>query len=48
MNKAIEKIFEKTKQVKLRIDRSTVITIKSKNALKAWLKKFPQAQVVSS
>lgn len=47
MNKKVKKVLEKSKLIKLRIDQRTIITVKTKEALQAWLMKFPQAKIIS-
>jgi hypothetical protein len=47
MKANIKKAFEKGKAIKLRIDRRTVITVRTIEAFQAWLSKFPQAKIVS-
>ncbi len=47
MKKSIKKIVTKTKNFKVRIDHRTIITVRTKEALKYWLTEYPQAQVLS-
>lgn len=46
MKASIKKAIEKGKAIKLRIDRRTVITVRTVDALQSWLSKFPQAKIV--
>jgi len=46
MRKKIEEAFSRTKNIKLRLDHRTIITIKSRQALESWLDKFPQAKLI--
>lgn len=41
-----EKALDFDKPIKLRIDHRTIITIRTKGALKLWKEKYPQATEV--
>ena len=47
MKKSIKKIVEKTKDFKVKIDHRTIITVRTKEALKYWLTEYPKAQILS-
>lgn len=47
MRKKVKKVIDKSMLIKLRIDHRTIITVRTKEALKSWLLKFPQAKVIS-
>lgn len=40
-------IINKVAAIKVRLDHRTIITIKTKEALKSWLVKYPEAKVIS-
>ena len=46
MKKSVKKIIKKTKDFKVRLDRRTIITVRTKEALKYWLSEYPDAQVL--
>ncbi|MEJ6735732.1 MAG: hypothetical protein QNK84_01660 [Flavobacteriales bacterium] len=47
MKKSVKKIVEKTKEFKVKIDSKTIITVRTKEALKYWLTEYPKAQILS-
>jgi len=47
MKKSVEKIIEKTKDFKVKIDHKKIITVRTKEALKYWLTEYPKAQILS-
>lgn len=47
MKKSVKKIVEKTIDFKVKIDHRTVITVRTKEALKYWLSEYPKAQLLS-
>ncbi len=48
MRKKINNAVQKTKLIILKINHNTTITIKSSNALKIWLNKYPNAEIIKS
>ena len=46
MKKSVKKIIEKTKDFKVKIDHRTVITVRTKEALKYWITEYPNAQIL--
>lgn len=47
MKESIKKIINKTKDFKVQIDHRTVITVRTKEALRYWLTEYPKAQIIS-
>jgi hypothetical protein len=47
MKKSVKKIIEKTKMFKVKIDHRTIITVRTKEALRYWLTEYPNAQILS-
>ena len=47
MKKSVKNIIKKTKDFKVKINQSTVITVRTKEALKYWLSEYPNAQILS-
>jgi len=47
MKKSVKKIVEKTKDFKVKIDSKTIMTVRTKEALKYWLTEYPKAQILS-
>jgi len=47
MKKSVKKIVEKTKAFKVKIDSKTIMTVRTKEALKYWLTEYPKAQILS-
>ena len=47
MKKSVKKIIEKTKNFKVKIDHRTVITVRTKEALRYWLSEYPNAKILS-
>ena len=47
MKKSVKKIVEKTKDFKIKIDSKTIMTVRTKEALKYWLTEYPKAQILS-
>jgi len=47
MKKSVKKIVEKSKDFKVRIDHRTIITVRTKEALRYWLTEHPNAQILS-
>ena len=43
----MKKSVEKTKDFKVKIDHKTIITVRTKEALKYWLTEHPKAQILS-
>jgi hypothetical protein len=46
MKKSVKKIIEKTKNFRIKIDHRTVITVRTKEALRYWLTEYPNAQIL--
>ena len=47
MKKSVKNIIKKTKNFKVKIDHRTIITVRTKEALKYWLTEYPEARVIS-
>ncbi len=47
MKKSVKKLVNKTKDIKVKIDRKTTITVRTKEALRYWLSEYPSAEVIS-
>ena len=47
MKKSVKKIVEKTKDFKVKVDHRTIITVRTKEALRYWLSEYPNAQIIS-
>ena len=48
MKNKINKVVQKTKLIILKINSNTTITIKNNSALKIWLDKYPNAEIIKS
>ncbi|MGB0404164.1 MAG: hypothetical protein ACPGEG_08710 [Salibacteraceae bacterium] len=46
MKNTKEKIQEVVKQIKVRLDKRTIITLKDLSALEFWKEKYPNLQVI--
>ena len=47
MKNSKNKIEEVVKQIKVRLDKRTVITLKDLSALEFWKEKYPKLQIIS-
>ncbi len=47
MKKSVNRIIKKTKDFKVKVDHRTVITVRTKEALKYWLTEYPNAKIIS-
>jgi len=47
MKKSVKKIVGKTKDFKVKIDSKTIITVRTKEALRYWLTEYPKAQILA-
>ena len=47
MKKSVRKIIKKTNDFRVKINQSTVITVRTKEALNYWLSQYPNAQILS-
>jgi hypothetical protein len=47
MKKSVKNIVEKTKDFKVKIDHKTIVTVRTKEALRYWLTEYPNAQITS-
>tara|TARA_B100000809_G_scaffold266858_1_gene332271 strand:- start:701 stop:844 length:144 start_codon:yes stop_codon:yes gene_type:complete len=47
MKKLVKKVVKKTKDFKVKIDHRTIVTVRTKEALKYWLTEYPNAQILS-
>lgn len=43
----MKKSVEKTKNFNVKIDHKTIITVRTKEALRYWVNKYPNAQILS-
>ncbi len=47
MKKSVKKIIEKTKKFKVKIDHRTIVTVRTKEGLRYWLREYPNAELIS-
>ena len=47
VEKILEEINSSTPKFKLRLDRKTTITLKTKEQLQKWMELYPKAQIIS-
>jgi hypothetical protein len=46
MKKSVKNIIKKAKFFKVKLDEKTIITVRTKEALRYWLSEYPSAKVI--
>ena len=47
MKKLVKNNIEITKEMKVKIDHKTIITVRTKEGLSYWLSEYPNAEIIS-